>query len=129
MKFTDRFFEIPVRIYDRYTAEKAETQEKLSDAPMDGDWVIGHAKVPLDEISTWSDYFDSVLGAEGATKEGFSDTLIFTWNVGAYICTWNKQKFEKELNIYADKYEQERRDEIGAVVDKIQDNFRPNQQL
>lgn len=119
MKYTERFFSFPVRIYDRYTAELAESLEKTKNTPMEGDWAAGWAKVPFDEISSWSDYYDSVQGVQGVKDKGFEFTLIFTWNMGAYICIWEKEKFEKKLDEYVEKYEKWRAEETEFLLEKL----------
>lgn len=105
MKYTERFFEFPIRIYDRFTAEKAETIEKMKDIPQEGDWAAGKIKIPHNEITTWCDYFDSTQGVDGVREEGFKYTLVSTEHEGCCICVWDKKKFEDKLNIHVDRYE------------------------
>jgi len=105
MKYTERFFEFPIRIYDRFTAEKAETIEKMKDIPQEGDWAAGKIKIPHNEITTWCDYFDSTQGVDGVREEGFKYTLVSTEHEGCCICVWEKRKFEQKLDEYVTKYE------------------------
>src|SRR5688572_15377553 len=105
MTYTERFFEFPGRIYDRFATQQAMEREEKEHIPMDGDWVAGKIKLPFQEITTWSDYFDSAQGVEGVIEKGFQYTLIFTQNEGAYISTWKREKFETKLNEFVEKYE------------------------
>lgn len=132
MKYSERFFEFPIRIYDRYTAENAAILEKSSNSPMEGDWARGFAKVPYDEINSWTDYYDSIQGVEGVKADGFQYILVFTWNMGVFISTWTKAQFEAKLDAYADKYEKWREGEIDFLLKRLADlapQEGPNEQL
>lgn len=121
MKYTDRFFEFPIRVYDRFTAQKAEAEEKIHDIPQEGDWAAGKAKLPYDSISAWTDYFDSTQGVDGVLQDGFKYTMVFTFGDGAFISTWEKSKFEDRLNAYAEKYEKWREEEADRLIEKLKE--------
>lgn len=105
MKYADRFFKFPIRVYDRYSASIAEKEEELQQGPVEGAWRPGVARIELEEIKTWNDFFDSEQGVEGVDEEGFLFTLIFTKTQGPFICTWSLSKFEEKMNDFAEKYE------------------------
>lgn len=107
MRYADRYFQFPVRIYDRFSSEKAMQQERELNllSPMEGEWREGKVRLPYQEITCWSDYFDSEQGPEGVDADGFLSTIIWTEKEGSFISTWNKTKFEKELSDYVEKYE------------------------
>lgn len=120
MKYTDRYFEFPVRVYDRYTAEKAFKQEAEEYAgPQEGEWVEGKVKIPYKEITVWSDYFDSLQGVEGVEKNGFEATVVFTKNEGVFVCTLSKKEFEKRLNIHVEEIEKVTGEENKKLEDRI----------
>lgn len=121
MRYTDRFFEFPIRVYDRFTAEKAEKEEKINDVPLEGDWAAGKARIPYDQISAWTDYFDSTQGVNGVRENGFKFTMVLTYADGAFICIWEKTKFEERLNAYAEKYERWREDEASRLIEKLRE--------
>ena len=108
MKYADRYFEFPVRIYDRFSSERAMQQERELNliAPMEGEWRVGKVRLPYQEITCWSDYFDSEQGVEGVDEKGFLFTIVWTSEEGSFICTWDKKRFERELSNYADRYEE-----------------------
>lgn len=101
MKYTDRFFKIPVRIYDRFSIEQAEELEKMNQIPNEGDWVVGWLRIPHTEITNWMDYFDSEQGVQGAVTDGFSTTAVFTKSDGIYLAALPIKEFEEKLNQYA----------------------------
>lgn len=105
MKYSERFFKFPIRIYDRFSMEKAEEEEKSFSGPVEGDWTQGTVKIPHTEIVGWGDYYDSIQGVEGVDKDGFSSCIIMTETMGAYVCTIPKKKFEELLDNYTEKYE------------------------
>lgn len=119
MKYTDRFFEFPGRIYDRFTAQKAMEQEEKDNIPVEGEWAAGKIKLPFQEISSWSDYFDSEQGVEGVKEKGFEFTIVFTQNEGAYICIWKKDKFEQKLNEFVDRYEKWAQEKIDFHINEL----------
>lgn len=119
MKYTDRFFEFPVRIYDRFETQQAIEQEEKDNIPIEGVWASGKAKLPFQEISSWSDYFDSDQGIDGVKEKGFEYTLIWTHNEGTYICTWKKARFEDRLNAHVEEYEQWAKDKVDFHVNEL----------
>lgn len=119
MKYTDRFFEFPVRVYDRYTAEEAMTKEKDLGAPMEGEWVEGNVRINFKEITVWSDYFDSTQGVDGVVKKGFEATIIWTKNEGVFISPILKKDFEARLNKHADDMEKIYEDENVKLEERI----------
>lgn len=119
MNYTDRFFEFPGRIYDRFATQQAMEQEEKDNIPIEGDWAAGRIKIPFQEISSWSDYFDSDQGVEGVKEKGFEYTLIWTHNEGTYISIWKKDKFEQKLNEYVTKFEDWAKDKIDFHIHEI----------
>lgn len=119
MIYTDRFFEFPIRVYDRYTAQKAVSDEEAQNAPQEGEWIEGLVRIPYREVTVWSDYFDSVQGVEGVTKDGYDATIIWTKNEGIFICTLKKRAFEKLLNDYVARMELVEMEEEKKRNDKI----------
>lgn len=106
MKFTDRFFSIPVRIYDRFSMKKTEEEEEQLNLPVEAKWTMGLHKVDYREIYSWGDYFDSEQGIDDVENgEGFLYTIISMIDGTTFISTLNKKDFEEKLNKYAEKYE------------------------
>lgn len=116
MKYTERFFRFPVRIYDRYSSQKAEEQEKDLDTPMEGEWVEGYQNMPHTDISDWCDYFDSTQGVEDVKENGFMYTLVFSRKAGAYVCTLPSKEFARRLDAFVDKYEKWVKEETEKII-------------
>lgn len=106
MKFSERLFLFPVRVYDRFSTEKAQRQEEDINKPIEGDWREGKVRIPHYELSSWSDFFDSEQGPEGVDADGFYNTLVWTQEEGSYVCTWPRTLFEKKLDEHVAKYEE-----------------------
>lgn len=112
MKYTDKWFKIPVRIYDGFSVHKAILIEdkKFAENPEDidkpevPDWVRGWAMIPKEEITSWVDYYSEGRETSDVAKEGFDLTLVETKNLGKFECVWKREKFEEELNKYAEKF-------------------------
>lgn len=105
MKFTDRMFEFPIRVYDLVESKRAIEKGESTNTSYDGVWAPGKTKIFLEDLESYSDFFDNIHGIKGVKEEGFKNTIVFT-KTGEYICLWTKEKFEHFLNEFADKYEQ-----------------------
>lgn len=114
MRYTDRWFKFPVRIYDGFSVQKAimVEEKKFSedpeaiDRPETPDWVTGFVRIPLNEVECWIDYYSEGRETSEVATEGFDLTMIETKNLGKFECVWKRQKFEEELN----KFYEETRD-------------------
>ena len=112
MKYTDKWFKFPVRIYDGFSVHKAiliedkKLAENLEDIdkPEVPDWVMGYARIPISEITSWVDYYSEGRETSDVAKEGFDLTLVETKNLGKFECVWKRDRFEEELNKYAEKF-------------------------
>lgn len=111
MKYTERFFRFPVRIYDGFSVHKAilVEEKKLNESPENvdrpetPDWVMGYARIPSSEIRYWMDYYSEGRETGDVAKEGFDLTLVETRNLGKFECTWKRERFEEELNNFYEK--------------------------
>ncbi len=111
MKYTERYFKIPVRIYDGFSVHKAIVieEKKLSDNPENidrpetPDWVMGYARIPVSEIRYWMDYYTEGRETGNVADEGFDLTLVETKNLGKFECCWERKEFEKRLDEFYDK--------------------------
>lgn len=119
MKYTEERFEFPMKIYDGFSLRKAMKKEEDTDVAMDGDWVEGRIKLPVEEIMGWFDTFSKGRSIDDVFKEGFDAIVVITYSMGEFECTWNKEKFEKELNTFYEKYRDNRRQDIEEEVREI----------
>lgn len=125
MEYTDNFIKIPIRIYDRFSVERAENEEKTTNTPMDGDWIMGSLSLKPQDIDWYSDYYDSTQGVAGVREEGFHNTLIITLKGDYFICMWNKAKFEDKLNSFVKKFSEtlkKESEQIPAPIALSQNN-------
>jgi len=119
MKYSERFFKFPIRIYDRFSIMKSEEIEKSTDTPHEGEWLQGFTRIPYNQITSWHDFYDSVQGVDGAREDGFEATLVYTQTEGTFICTLDRETFEQSLNEFVEKYDawvQSRVDQLNKDV-------------
>ena len=108
MNYVDTFFKIPIRVYDEKTTlfnmkafKEATSDEDIS---IEGDWISGFIRIKPEDIDNWMDYFDSNKGIDGVKSEGFTETLVLL-KKDSFICLWNRNKFEENLNKYMSDFE------------------------
>lgn len=124
MYYTEGFFRVPIRIYDRYSMIKADDIEKNEDAPAEGDWIAGYIKIKPSDIDWWSDYYDSVQGVEGVKESGFHYTMVMTIKGDHFISVWDRKDFESNLNTFVENLnnkiiaEKEQKSATIALTDK-----------
>ena len=106
MKYTDGLFSFPVRVYDGFSIRRAQKREEDLKMPVDGEWVEGRARIPYSEIKGMIDYFSIGRSPEDVVREGFDCCIVMTNSFGDFICNMPQSKLEKELNIFADRYEE-----------------------
>lgn len=107
MKFTEKFFSFPIKIYDGFSLEKALKEEEVTDEPKDADWISGTFKLPASELASmaWHDGFSRNRNVEEVAKEGFDITVICSNSYGDMTCMWPRKKFEEKLNEFYEKLE------------------------
>ena len=117
MKFTDRFFEFPIKIYDGNSIRKMINKKEnlgLEEEVEEFDWVRGRAKIPywaLDKIYYY-DCFSEGRTPKDVAEEGFDMTTVIHESLGEFECMWKKEVFEKKLNEFTALYERENEEEI-----------------
>lgn len=99
MKYTDRFFSFPIRIYDGKTIQDIEEGGE-------GDWIVGVVRMPFEDMrySCWYDGFSRDKGVEEVSEKGFDATIVSNKMHGQFNCIWNRKRFEEKLNEGMEKY-------------------------
>lgn len=105
MKYTDFLFSYPIRIYDGFSAMKAEMEEYKSGEPVPADFIIGAKKNYPDDIKSWSDGYAKDHKLIEIAEKGFPCTIVETPE-GSYLCTLTRKEFEKRLNTHIEKIEE-----------------------
>lgn len=102
MKFTYRFFKFPYKIYNEYNIEEIDKKEKQQEertgilTPLPLDFVVGVKAVKIEDIIDYGEMLDKEhIGKELQGK--LPHTVVLTSN-GEFLCTWDRPKFEEELN-------------------------------
>lgn len=111
MKHTDKFFLFPIKVYNEGFKD---------DEPEDSDWVLGYARIPLNELYdiTWFDCYTKGKDVAEVSKKGPDLTQIYSERFGRYICLWDRKKFESKINDYMEKLEKQITDEENKKEDE-----------
>jgi hypothetical protein len=119
MKFTDTFFRFPERIYKNTDIEKAQGLDWSGDAIP---FLISKAKIAsIEDIESYEEFYSigrSIEDIRHAGSEGF-DCCILQTKGKEYICHWNLQKLEDEINKFADKLDTANLDAENGLIDRI----------
>jgi len=106
MKYTEKFFSFPIRIYD------SKSLPDIDDGG-EGDWIVGVVRMPFEDMrySCWYDGFSRSKEVDEVSKEGFDATIVSNKMHGQFNCVWNRKKFEEKLNEGMEKYERIKEEE------------------
>lgn len=123
MKYTDRFFSFPMKVYDMSpTNERLLVLQGLPPAELQAevDWVEGVVKLPYYIIKEsrmfWYEGYTRGRSPREVAKEGSDLTVVVTKDHGDFVCTWDKKKFEEKLNQFIEKMEKwEQLQNIGKI--------------
>ena len=113
MKFTDKFFKFPIKIYDGASARQLIKKELKNldtgehDDEEDIDWVQGDVKIPFWALENlfYHEGYTSGRSMEDVAKNGFDLTYVSHTVYGDFECLWPLDKFEYKLNSFVDTYE------------------------
>lgn len=102
MKFTDRFFGFPIKVYN-----PKEEDDLGLDRGDDGsvDWVAGTVKLPMEDLRniSWYDGYDKSRDPEDVYNKGFDMTVVCSEVHGQFNCVWKREKFEEKLNEFMER--------------------------
>jgi hypothetical protein len=107
MKFTDKFFRFPIRLYLSKDLDKRdELSEKLGITLPDEDeneipHVIGWEVVQIEDIIGYGTLFSRGKTLEDVEMDGFDCTLVCLRNGKELGCAWRPEEFEKNVNKHA----------------------------
>jgi len=109
MKYTDKFFRIPVKMYDRMEidiAELKEQQQLLEDPQLakhePASWIQCWSYILPDNIIGYDENFSREMEFDELTDKGPDITLVHT-DTHSYPCLWKISKFEQKLNEFIEQ--------------------------
>lgn len=117
MKYSEKFFRFPVRLYLTKDIEKKKDLEErlgieLEDEEVaDPEYVLGWDCIDLNDIRGFGTIFSRGKDLETVREEGFDSTVIYLTYGREVGCAWTPKKFEEKLNDFVDKMEEERKRE------------------
>ena len=106
MKYTDKFFTIPIRIYNGRSIIEAIQEEIETNIPTPSEYVVGARRLQVKDITAWADGYGEEDKLEDIREHGFTCTIVETGEEDSFLCHWNRKKFEEELNKFMEKVEQ-----------------------
>jgi hypothetical protein len=111
MKFSDKFFRFPVKLYMSKDIEERNRREEnlgleIEDEP---EYLIGWDCVDVNDIRGYGTIFSKGRTMADVKESGFDCTVIYL-NYGREIgCAWSPEKFQMKLNQFVDKIEEDKR--------------------
>lgn len=112
MKYTERFFKFPIRIYDghsMYKAEKEEEKQELAGQlidPVHVDFAVGYKTLKHNSIRGWMESYTTEQGLDYVMEQGFPCTLVTTKEDETYLCNWTMAEFEEALDNFVERLEE-----------------------
>lgn len=132
MKYTDRFFRFPVRLYLTKDLEKGrddinELEERLgmtfpkdeeAEEEIEPESIIGWEKVFLEDVCGFGTLFSRGKAIVDVKEQGFDCTLVYLKFGKEVGCAWAPELFEQRLNEHAAKLQQIEEDQMNENIKK-----------
>ena len=102
-----KLFKFPIILIDGDSEERRMQQNQSMglDDDIEVDVIVGEAECPFDDFVSLSDrWLPSDESLEYAKSGKFEACLVSFERAGTYVVPWNKTKFKKELQKFADNY-------------------------
>jgi hypothetical protein len=107
MKYTDKFFRIPVKMYDNWEMIKAELKEEaqlMIDPELaqqeDAHWVACMSYILPEDIIGYDENFSRETDLNSTSVP---DMTIIQTKTASYPCLWKVSKFEQKLNEFMEQ--------------------------
>lgn len=116
MRYTDKFFEFPIRIYDGMerlkVAIKQDKQLEINPDDVeeeDSPWVRGTCAILPEHIISFNETMSFEKTIDDIIKEGEGNmTRIELKEDRVEVCAWPLKKFKEKLNAFVEKYNAEK---------------------
>lgn len=124
MKYTDKFFKFPVKLFlSKDLESKSELEERLGielrDEDKEPEYVVGWESIEVDDICGYGTIFSRNRTIEQVRDEGFDCTIVYLRYGKEVGCSWAPKKFEEKLNaFYETLQEQEKEEERKEAAEK-----------
>ena len=110
MKFSERFFKFPIKVYDSASVKRVMKMERELDDPGEAGnpaWARGYACFPYWDLNDLYYYDGYTAGTDTriVNEKGFELTMVYHKDFGDFECLWKRDRFEKELDLFTEKYE------------------------
>lgn len=109
MKYTDRFFKFPVRMYDVESMIKVAMKEEetgdIDNTPVN--FAVGNKAILLKDLKSYGESYANEHTLEDALEHGFPLTTIYTYQGDEYQCPLNLKEFEKLVDKFVEEQEKQ----------------------
>jgi hypothetical protein len=128
MKYSERFFKIPIKTYKGSDWKKVEkAYEQLSEG-IDVDLeepnnAKGYEYIDPSEIIRVSPSFSIFASIEDVKEFGFKLSTIYFRNGDSSVCLWSAEKVLSKLDEFVDALEQKELQDRDTVIAKLQETL------
>lgn len=121
MKYTDRFFKFPVKLYlSRDVNERSDLEERLGielppskeEEEEEPEYVMGWERIDVGDICGYGSIFSRNRTLEDVRRDGFDCTIVYLKYGKEVGCSWSPDHFEKKLNEFYSRYQSEMEEDI-----------------
>lgn len=102
MKYTDKFFKFPVKLYLTKDLEQRDLLGK-SDDEDEPEYVLGWESVDISDICGYGTIFSKGRTISEVKEDGFDSTVVYLKYGKEVGCSWSPEKFESRLNLFYEK--------------------------
>lgn len=109
-KFTDNFFEFPIKMYE---GQKPYSDDEDCGTYTGLPWISGKVRVHKSDIGEGM-YYQEWIGSKSideVREEGYNETAVWISAYGEFICLWDYKKFEAKLNAFMEKHQAQEKTE------------------
>lgn len=128
MKYTDRFFKFPVKLYltkdiDQRSDLEAKLGIELKREDNELDYIIGWESIDIDDICGFGTIFSRNKSLEDVRNDGFDCTVVYLKYGKEIGCSWSPKKFEEKLNQFSEKIEEYKREQNKQKIQEVFDDL------
>jgi hypothetical protein len=107
MKYGDKFFKFPVKLYlTKDIQERDDLEERLGielkKESEDLEFVVGWESIDIQDICGYGTIFSRNKSLTDVKENGFDATVVYLKQGKEIGCSWAPKKFEEKLNAFAD---------------------------
>lgn len=128
MKYSDKFFRFPVKLYlTKDLEEKSDLETRLGiefkkDEKPEPDYVTGWECIDVDDICGFGTIFSRTMTIEDVKERGFDCTIVYLKYGKEVASSWDPKKFEEKLNKFYEGLEEYKRKDLEGRIREALNN-------